>query len=280
MAIWSLPGRAPSMRCTATMRPPSLRMAITTSQLLRAASASAAASIVLASSSVIAGLVRMSSPRFHGLSRSAVTLTSEPDRSSPNPVGGIRRMTYLYVVRCNFTRPDLEASWNAWYGGEKIRQLLGKPMFRAVQRFRLHSGSGRGYAALWQVASPAAFDTAEYRADWGFSEWSPYIADWSRDLFDATATRADLAVAMSGALQVISFDGMDGAGAQAARASLAGAADMWFPAAGLDRHTPLIGLRVASDAAAVSPPPSLPPGLQAGLYRPISEFCAVAQPAH
>jgi hypothetical protein len=62
MAIWSLPGRAPSMRCTATIRPPSLRMAITTSHLLRAASASAAAIIVLASASVIAGFIRISSP--------------------------------------------------------------------------------------------------------------------------------------------------------------------------------------------------------------------------
>jgi hypothetical protein len=191
-------------------------------------------------------------------------------------------MTYLYVVRCNFTRPDLEASWNAWYGGEKIRQLLGKPMFRAVQRFRRSSGSGRAYVALWQVASPQAFDTAEYKADWGFSEWRPYIVDWSRDLFDATAARgAELAVAMQGALQLISFDGMDGGGAQAARTSLADAADtMWFPCAGLDRHTPLIGLRVCPDATGMPWPPARPPaGVQIGVYRPISAFCSVEQPA-
>jgi hypothetical protein len=61
IAISSLPGRAPSMRCTITIRPPSLRMAITTSHLLRTASASAAAISFLASSSVIAGFIRMSS---------------------------------------------------------------------------------------------------------------------------------------------------------------------------------------------------------------------------
>src|SRR5262245_50918527 len=59
MAISSLPGRAPSIRCSATIRPPSLRMAITTSHLLRAASASAAAIIFLASSSVITGFILM-----------------------------------------------------------------------------------------------------------------------------------------------------------------------------------------------------------------------------
>jgi hypothetical protein len=191
-------------------------------------------------------------------------------------------MTYLYVVRCNFTRPDLEASWNAWYGGEKVRQLLGKPMFRAVQRFRLASGSGRGYVALWQLASPQAFDTAEYKADWGFSEWRPYIVDWSRDLFDATAARgAGLAVPIDGALQLISFDGMDGGRAEAARASLSDTAEtMWCPCAGLDRHTPLLGLRVWPDATRLpSPPARAPAGAQIGVYRPISEFCTAEQPA-
>jgi hypothetical protein len=42
--------------------PASLRMAITTSHLLRAASASAAAISLLASSSVIAGFIRMACP--------------------------------------------------------------------------------------------------------------------------------------------------------------------------------------------------------------------------
>jgi hypothetical protein len=185
-------------------------------------------------------------------------------------------MTWLYVVRCNFTRPDLEAAWNTWYGGDKVRQLLGKPMFRAVQRFRLAAGSGRGYVALWQVASPQAFDTSEYQADWGFSEWRPYIVDWSRDLFDARAARAaGLAVPMQGALRLISFDSMDGARAEAARAALADAADtMWFSSAGLDRHTPLLGLRRLSDAAEASPPRP-PAGVQAGVYRPLAEFCTV-----
>jgi hypothetical protein len=82
---------------------------------------------------------------------------------------------------------------------------------------------------------------------------------------------------------LISFDGMDGAGAAAARASLKHVADMmWCPCAGLDRHTPMIGLRVWPDAAAMqsSPARPLPAGVQAGVYRPISAFCTSEQPAH
>jgi hypothetical protein len=186
-------------------------------------------------------------------------------------------MAYLYVVRCNFTRADLEQSWNDWYSGDKIRQLLAKPMFRAVQRFRLASGSGRNYVALWQVAAPQAFDTSEYTSDWGFFEWRPYIVDWSRDIFDATSTQdAAFGVAMHGFLQVISFDGMDADRAAAARASLVTLADaMWFDSAGLDRHTPMIGLRPLSDPADAqfSSAAVLPAGVQAGVYRPISELC-------
>jgi hypothetical protein len=186
-------------------------------------------------------------------------------------------MAYLYVVRCNFTRSDLEQSWNDWYSGQKIQQLLAKPMFSAVQRFRLSSGSGRTYLALWHVASPEAFNTSEYTSDWGFFEWRPYIVDWSRDIFDAMSTQgAALAVPLDGLLQVISFDGMDADRADAARAALAPVADtMWFHSAGLDRHTPVIGLRQfpdTADAPSLSAR-SLPFGVQVGLYRPISELC-------
>jgi len=258
-------------------------------------------------------------------------------------------MPYLYLVRCNFTRPDLEQSWNDWYSGEKIGQLLAKPMFRAVQRFRRAAGTGRSYLAVWQVVSPDAFKTREYAADWGFAEWLPYIVDWSRDLFDATrAPDGAFAVPPDGALQVISFDGLDGDRARAARAALASEASgqrgdsivrahsasedarkrvgdirpepgssaraalaseasgqrgdsivrapdtrpepgssardalaeradvMWFDSVGLDRHTALIGLRRFADAAAAPAPvtPS-PAGVQAGIYRPISELCTV-----
>jgi hypothetical protein len=194
-------------------------------------------------------------------------------------LAGSFTMPYLYAVRCNFTRPDLEPSFNAWYSVEKIAQLLAKPMFRAVQRFRLVQGNGRGYLALWQVDGPAAFDTPQYKADWGFAQWRDHIADWNRDLFDATATDGSaLAVPAGGALVVTTCDGMTAQAAQALRATLMPAGTMWFASAGLDRATPLLGLRSFSEAAAAQAalPQPAPAGVQIGIYHPLNAF-AVAR---
>jgi hypothetical protein len=190
-------------------------------------------------------------------------------------------MPFLYIVRCRFTRPDLEASWNDWYSGEKTAQLLAKPMFRAVQRFRRSAGAGRDYLALWQVASPAAFGTPEYKADWGFAQWHPYITDWSRDLFDAAdPDERTLAVPLDGALGVIAFDGLADGAAAAARAAFEDTEILWCPCVGLDRHTPAIGLRRFDEAAAAQATLArrAAAGVQAGVYRPLGAF-ARAQPA-
>jgi hypothetical protein len=197
-------------------------------------------------------------------------------------------MVFVYIVRCNFTEPAKEQAWNAWYSGPKIEQMLAKPYFRTCQRFRLASGTGRNYLALWTVQSPAAFETVEYTSDWGFSDWAPYITDWSRDLFDggAASERAlseqalseqalseqALAVAPTGLLHTVSFDGVDEADAQAARALVAKSEPdmMWLPVVGLDRHTPLIGLRPLSDPSAFrASDHGRTAGMQEALYRPL-----------
>jgi hypothetical protein len=173
-------------------------------------------------------------------------------------------MCFVYVVRCRFTEPAREAEWNAWYSGPKIAQMLAKPHFITCQRFRRAAGNGRDYLALWTLASPDAFKTEEYTTDWGFFDWEQYVTDWSRDLFDAGMTpEAAFAVPADGTLHVMSFDGMSAADARAASAQ----ADlMWLPVAGLDRHTPLMGLRPRPGDA---PAPKPPKGAQAAVYRPI-----------
>jgi hypothetical protein len=184
-------------------------------------------------------------------------------------------MPFLYIVRCRFTRSDLEASWNDWYDGEKTAQLLAKPMFRAVQRFRRSAGHGRDYLALWQVSSPAAFGTPEYKADWGFAQWHPYITDWSRDLFDAAgADERALAVPLDGALGVIAFDGLTDGAAAAARDALQDQEMLWCPSVGLDRHTPAIGLRRFDEGAAAQAAMARRPAaaVQVGVYRPLGAF--------
>jgi hypothetical protein len=180
-------------------------------------------------------------------------------------------MVYAYIVRCNFTAPAKEPAWNAWYSGPKIVQMLAQPHFLTCQRFRRAAGAGRDYLALWTLDSPEGMRTPQYTAQWGFREWQQDVADWSRDLFDGgPATAASLAVPLAGALQVVSFDGMAAEAAQAARARLAPAlpGTIWLTICGLDRHTPLIGLRPLAEFAA---PPDLAGDLacQAAVYRPL-----------
>ena len=178
-------------------------------------------------------------------------------------------MTFVYTVRCRFTAPERETAWNAWYSGPKIDQMLAQPYFRTCQRFRRATGTGRDWLALWTVTSPEALTTKEYRSQWGFAEWQQYITDWSRDLFDGgQAPESAFAVEPGGALHVISFDGMSADAADKARAGLSDAAMLWLPVAGLDRHTPMLGLKPLSGQQA-SPPLAAAPQMQNGIYRPI-----------
>jgi hypothetical protein len=183
-------------------------------------------------------------------------------------------MAFVYIVRCNFNEPSHEQAWNNWYSGPKIAQMLRKPHFRTCQRFKRMSGSGRDYLALWTLQSPDAFKTEQYTSDWGFFEWAPHITDWSRDLFDGgPASEQAFAVKSSGALHVVSFDGMDAERADAAQAAIARLRPgmMWLPVVGLDRHTPLIGLDVMSDGGErLQAAPG--GGVQEAVYRPISDW--------
>jgi hypothetical protein len=178
-------------------------------------------------------------------------------------------MTFVYIVRCRFTAPEKEAAWNAWYSGPKIDQMLAQPYFRTCQRFRRASGAGRDYLALWTVARAEALTTPEYRSQWGFAQWQEDITDWSRDLFDGRpAPESAFAVPPGGMLRVVSFDGMSAEAAERARAAIADSSVLWLPVAGLDRHTPLIGLKPLSGEAA-PPPLGAASQMQDGLYRPI-----------
>ena len=181
-------------------------------------------------------------------------------------------MTFVYIVRCNFTQPEKEQAWNDWYSGPKITQMLAKPHFRTCQRFRLASGRGRNYLTLWTLLSPEAFKTAQYTSDWGFFQWTSYVTDWSRDLFDGRHhPEAAFAVPLQGALHTIVFDGMKEDEASAARAACAKSRPemMWLPIAGLDRHTPMIGLHALSADVWLGPLNHRDQRIEEAIYRPI-----------
>ena len=185
-------------------------------------------------------------------------------------------MVFVYIVRCNFAAPEQEPAWNAWYSGPKIDQMLDKPYFSACQRFRLASGTGRNYLTLWTVQSPEALRTPEHVSDWGFSEWAPYVTDWSRDLFDGgPASERIVAVPREGSLRTVSFDGMSESDAQGCRTVIERSApDMiWLRIAGLDRHTPLIGLQALSGPASYpSPNHGAASSIQDAIYRPLFDL--------
>jgi hypothetical protein len=189
-------------------------------------------------------------------------------------------MTFVYIVRCRFTEPSREQAWNAWYSGPKIEQMLAQPHFRSCQRFRRAAGTGRDYLTVWTVESPRALDSPRYKAQWGFAEWTPHITDWSRDLFDGGASETSLAVAPDGALAVVAFDRMSDADAAAARAEVARAdpAMMWLPAVGLDRHTPMIGLRPLADGASAGATQEHGDRrVQQAVYRPLTRLYSAAR---
>jgi hypothetical protein len=187
-------------------------------------------------------------------------------------------MAFVYIVRCNFSDPAKEQTWNDWYSGPKIAQMLRKPYFLSCQRFRRAAGTGRNYLALWVLQSPEAFKTKEYTSDWGFFEWQPCITDWSRDLFEAgDAAAADFAVPIEGGLHVMSFDGGSREQADAARGGRPGMT--WLPIAGLDRHTPLIGVAVLNkpEHGGLSGMAEAK-AAQEAVYRPISAFASAEKP--
>jgi hypothetical protein len=178
-------------------------------------------------------------------------------------------MAYLYAVRCNFKRPELEAAWNEWYGGPKLRQMLRLPMFHSCQRFGAAAlDCRRRYLALWVVASPDAFATPEYRAQWGFADWVEHIGDWSRDLYRAPFD--EFAVGPDESLYLASFAGMGEAEARALQARIApllpGVA--WLEAVGLDRHSPLFGVKKVARGA-VPAAIAGAPGLSETIFAPI-----------
>src|SRR5712691_1045101 len=120
-------------------------------------------------------------------------------------------MSYVYAVRCNFARPDLEAAWHAWYSGPKLAEMMTHPLFHSGQRYRAAGLDQRiVYLAVWVVESPAAFETPQYGASWGFVEWAPHITDWSRNLFRGTEGDVSdlLDVPPQGELYVAAFDGV------------------------------------------------------------------------
>jgi hypothetical protein len=92
----------------------------------------------------------------------------------------------IYMVEMDFPHPELLEEWHAWYLAH-IRVLLTVPGFRASQRFQAITPTSSPYLALHEVASPALFESAEYRARGGpasTGKWRDLHTNWRRNLLD------------------------------------------------------------------------------------------------
>jgi hypothetical protein len=90
------------------------------------------------------------------------------------------------MVEMDFPHPERLAEWHRWYLAH-IRVLLTVPGFRASQRFQAITQTSSPYLALHEVASPALFESAEYRARGGpasTGEWRELQTNWHRNLLD------------------------------------------------------------------------------------------------
>lgn len=186
-------------------------------------------------------------------------------------------MSFVYAVRSNFTRPDLEEQWHAWYSGPKLAEMVTHPHFLSGQRYQaVGLDLTIRYLALWVVASPDAFTSPEYQASWGWAEWKPYISHWSRNLCDAGSRdmTALLDVPPTGGLYLAAFDDVPEAEAAKRLREIQGARPdaIWMPVVGLDRSCPVMGVQRLVDPAKPTPlPAQLAASVRETTFRPITD---------
>lgn len=186
-------------------------------------------------------------------------------------------MSFVYAVRSNFTRPELEEKWHAWYSGPKLAEMVTHPHFLSGQRYEaVGFDTTIRYLALWVVDSPDAFTSAEYKASWGWAEWKPYISHWSRNLYDADGRDMTtlLDVPAGGGLYLAAFEGVAEAEAERRRAEAQAARPdaIWMPVVGLDRSCPVIGVQKLADPARAIPLPALlAAGVRETTFQPLTE---------
>lgn len=187
-------------------------------------------------------------------------------------------MSVVYAVRCNFSRPDLEDRWHAWYNGLKTDEMLAKPGFLSGQRYRA-AGMDQAikYMALWVLESLEALKTPAYTSQWGFADWSAHITDWSRNLYRAPDGDACALVDApgGGGLHFVACESVPEAEAESRCRDLEAKHPQltWMPVVGLDRSCGVIGVRVFPDLhrppSSVFEAPVI--GMRETIYRPISE---------
>ena len=84
----------------------------------------------------------------------------------------------LFVVTIEID-PVHENEFNRWYDEEHFPERVGCPGFLTARRFRSADGAPK-FLALYDLESPAALETPEYRALSEPSEWTRRIRTFYR----------------------------------------------------------------------------------------------------
>lgn len=143
----------------------------------------------------------------------------------------------IYLVEMDFRNPTREHDWHTWYLDHVTKLIRNVPGFRATQRFRALTATPSPWLALHDVASPAVFESVEYKANGGpasTGEWQKEHINWRRNLLAGIDATPD--VAMDGHLLLAEA----GADLPAPLAS----AMTWLEPAGLDRSASRCGIAV------------------------------------
>jgi hypothetical protein len=172
------------------------------------------------------------------------------------------------MVEMDFPHPERLSEWHAWYLAH-IRVLLTVPGFRASQRFQAITETPSPYLALHEVASPAIFDSVEYRARGGptsTGEWRALHTNWRRNLLDGLDETPEVP---EDRFLVVLRDARD-AGFPV------GSPIAWLRGVGLDSTIGECGIAIVGDPAplvAIAPRDE-----RVRVYRPISEKIRAAAP--
>ena len=151
----------------------------------------------------------------------------------------------IYMVEITIGDPVVEIEWNAWYA-TYLKVLLGLPGFQTGQRFKIPGSSRAQYMAMYTVASPAVFESAQYKAAGGggnaSARFRPAYKDWRRNLFEAPGPAPNVP---EGHVLLV-----------ADRPSPGGAPFDWLTTVGLHKTTPFRGLAVlpATESAGFASP--------------------------
>ncbi len=160
------------------------------------------------------------------------------DSTKEFPRVGGNEMT-IYMVQHAFSRPDWEAEWNAWYGGN-LKVLMSVPGFRTGQRFKALYGSPPRYMAVYTVDSPDVFESKRYLKAGGggtnSQRFRPAYQVWIRNLFAGI----EAASAVCEGEYLVSVD------SEAKNVELPGVPLTWLESTGFHRSTPYRGIAVVS----------------------------------